>query len=213
MKFSVKLITVVIFLTCSIRSYASDCNRGRLPENGDWVSYIVYSNKEKLELKLAIVGEEKDGDKKALWFEMVIRSKEIDFIIKRLVVGDPFNPEEVLRQIVKIVNKSRPDYSPALEVPIDTSYKAENTLKSFPCIEEMGEKIQYKFKRMNVTAFAFKSDRPRSFIIYSRDIPFFGIIKAESENAKIELLDIGRNASSEITEEPIKLIKPENLSK
>ncbi len=193
------------------QSDALDCNRGRMPENGDWVSYSIYSEKEKLELKLAIVGEEKENEKKALWFEIIARGKELDFIIKRLIVGDPLRPDKVLRQIVKIINKSRPGYSPVLEVPTGSQDKTEETLKSFPCIENVGEKIQYKFGKKSIPAFSVKSDKPKSKMIYSKEIPFFGVIKAESENTKIELIDFGRNASSEITEEPIRLIEQENL--
>ncbi len=179
-----------------------------MPENGDWVSYIIYSNKERMELKLAIVGEENYNGNKALWFELIARSGELDFIIKRLVIGDPLTPEKVLRQIVKIINKTRPDYSPALEIPINSSdSKADKTLQNFPCIDRIGEKIKYKFKKNEINAFSYKSEKPKSMIIYSKELPFFGVVKAESDNMKIELVDYGRNAFSEINEKPIRLIE------
>ncbi|MCX7957695.1 MAG: hypothetical protein N3B13_01455 [Deltaproteobacteria bacterium] len=199
--FALSLLSLII----SSNLY-SDCNRGRTPENGEWVSYYIYSNKEKMELKLAITGEENVQGKKALWFETIIRSQELEFIIKRLVTGDPLKPDKVLRQIVKIINKKRPDYAPALELPAESSDKAEDTLKSFPCIDKEGEKITYKFGKKSLNAFTFKSDKPKSMIIFSKEIPFFGVIRAESDNTRIELTDYGRNASTEITEEPIKLM-------
>lgn len=208
----VGIFFAILFVIFARPLYSKDCNRGRLPENGDWVSYVIYSNKEKMEIKLSIVGEEMEGDKKAVWFEMVARSKELDFIIKRLVIGDPLEPDKTLRQIVKIINKSRPDYAPAIELPVAEQPKGNETLNSFPCIDRMGEKIQYRFKGQKLEAYIIKSENPkRSLIIYSKEIPFFGVIKTETDNVRIELADLGRNASSEILEEPIKLFNTEAI--
>ncbi|MGC8928867.1 MAG: hypothetical protein ACP5QK_13230 [Myxococcota bacterium] len=178
-----------------------------MPKSGEWVSYYIYSGKERMDLKLAIVGEKRLGEKDLMWFEIVTRTGELDFILKRLIEGDPLNPKKVYRQIVKIVNKNRSDYSPAIEIPAGDSNKADETLKSFPCLEDLGEKKLYKHNKKEFNAYIIKNDTPRqSLIVYSKEIPFFGIIKMESENVKIELIDLGNNATSEITEEPLKII-------
>ncbi|MCX7944898.1 MAG: hypothetical protein N2746_10370 [Deltaproteobacteria bacterium] len=204
-----KYLIFFIFLLTYLESpnLYSECNRGRKAENGDWVTYSIYSGKEKMELKLAIVGEEKEGDEKAIWFELLVRTRELDYIIKRLIVGDPIKPDRVIRQIVKVVNKNRPEYSPAIEVPVDHSDKVDDTLKSFPCFDEIGEKIQYKLGKKKIDAYIAKGEgETKPTIIFSEEIPFFGIVKIESKQSKIDLLNMGRNASTEITEEPIRLM-------
>jgi len=188
---------------------SSDCNRGKMPQNGDWVLYNIHSNKQNIELKLSIVGTEKYKDKIALWFEMIVRAGDLDYIIKRLIIGDPLNPNRTIRQIVKIINKSRLDYSPAIEIPVSDQDYTGNTLTSFPCIDKIGEIMTYKFKNQGFNAFIIKSEKPKkSQIIFSKEIPFFGIIRSESEDAKIELIDFGKGAKSEIFEEAIKLFNP-----
>lgn len=194
-------------------SLSADCNRGRDPEIGEWVSYSVQSNKDRMELKLSIVGSEKKGDKNLVWFELVTRTRELDFIIKRLIEGNPLSPQKVHRQIVKIINKTRPDYSPAIEVPIGDSTKGDDALKNFPCLNMQGEKKIYKHNKKEFNAYIIKTENPKkSLIIYSKDIPFFGVIKMESDNARIELNDYGKNASSEINEEPIRFAPIEEKS-
>jgi hypothetical protein len=199
------VITSVVFLSSSY----GDCRKGRLPEVGEWVTYSILSHKTRMELKLSIVGEEMLEKDRGLWFEMIVRTGDLDFIIKRLITGDPLKPAKVYRQIVKIVNKRMGDYSPAIETPIGDTGGVESSLKNFPCLNKMGEKGTYKHRGKIYNANIIKTEKPvKNLIVFSEEIPFFGIIKIESEDSIIELLDYGKGATTQITEEPFRLDTP-----
>lgn len=206
------LSNILLFLTLFVLTRSSvygDCKRGRLPEVGEWVTYNISSERTKIELKLSIVGEEMIGKERAMWFEMIARTGELDFIIKRLVIGDPLKPSKVHRQIVKIINKRMGDYSPAIETPVGETRDVENNLKDFPCLDKLGEKGTYKHRGKKYDAYITKTEKPiKSLIVFSTDLPFFGILKIESENSKIELIDYGKGATTQITEEPFRLDTP-----
>lgn len=207
----ISLLIIIILLLEGIL-YA-ECNRGRGAEIGDWITYNVVSSKTRMEITLSIVGNEKVKKENAIWFEIIMRSDELDFIIKRLVSGDPLNPIKVYRQIVKIINKKNPGYAPAIEIPTTIPMEIKNGLDNLPCIELKGEEGVYKFGRRNLNASFVKRDSPqKSLVIYSKDLPFFGLIKMETDNARIELVDFGKGASTKITEEPIRFDIPPDMS-
>lgn len=190
------------------------------PESGVWSEYSVVekdTNKHS-KMRMAIVGKEDDQ----FWYEVLMDDGQNRNIIKMLVKGNPNDPDNIQRMIMKSGD------NPATEMPRDfvamgrkmaalmferrsgVSADAPTTLR----VEE-GEEREVK-----VPAGTFKATQRRildasgnvqATYEYAPEILPFGVVSSDTETTSMELIAHGKDAQSLITETPIPLSGPPGM--
>ncbi len=168
---------------------------------GGWAEYQVTAKGEQpSKMKIAIVG--KEGD--AYWYETVIETKqEGRAIIKVLVSGNPEDPNNVKRVIVKTGNE------PAMEIPSQMRQQPSE-------VQEQPVKVVDKgIETINVPAGTFTTKRlqyqePEEVVDawVNKDVPLYGVIKSQSKDFEMVLIGYGTGAKTLITEKPQKFEMP-----
>lgn len=187
---------------------------------GAWSEYAVteVESGKKSTMRNAIVGQEGD----AFWYEVVIKEGDSRNVIKMFLKGDPNNPENIQRLIMKNGDE------PAQEMPRDfvimgrrmaTSMfesRSGSAVANQPNLktEEIGA------REATVPAGTFKTMQYRivdtsgkvlATYDYNKDVPPLGVISSETEKVKSELLAHGMDAVSLITETPIMMKTPPGM--
>ncbi len=171
------------------------------PVVGGWAEYqMSQSGGPTSKMKIAIVGKEGDS----YWFETIIETKqEGRTISKMLVSGNPEDPKNIKRMIVKTGNE------PAMEMPIQmmqgsgeqeekgkTTDKGTESIK-VPAGTFTARHIQYQFEDYVEDTWIHK------------DVALFGVVKSKSKDSELVLLGHGTGAKTQLTETPQKFEMPQ----
>lgn len=216
---------ITAFLACLIISYTSvstaetqkppDVPRlfGTFaPRPGAWSEYAIFdmTTGGKTVMRLSIVGVTGES----YWYEVVNREGESRNIVKMLLKGDPGDPENILRLIMKS------GMNPALEIdretdPMDRGMTNQifEQRSGIPTNPELNlQNIKTGEGAVKVPAGTFNVELHRivdptgkvyAEYTFSQEVAPFGIVSSEAENTTVLLVDQGSGARSLVTEEQI----------
>ena len=180
------------------------------PEAGAWSEYFILDNAKakRTVLRLSILSDSGGS----YWYEVVNRDGKNSNIVKMLVTGDPYDPENIQRIIIKsginsarempkdFVLKSRRATGNMFErqsgIPTNTTLDLQNV--------KTGEEV------LTVPAGAFdvevhqivdKGGTVHAVYKFSRQVRPFGIVASEAGNITVLLAGHGTGATSAITDE------------
>jgi len=190
------------------------------PIVGSWSEYAVTETEggKKSTLRSAIVG--KEGD--AFWYEVAITEGGVRNIIKMFLKGDPNNPENIQRLIMKNGDQ------PAQEMPREfvvmgrrmaTSMfesRSGSSVVSQPNLktEEVGVgKVTVPAGSYSVTSNRILDATGKVLASYdfNKDVLPFGIVRSATDKVRMELVAAGKDAVSLITEQPVMMKRPPGM--
>jgi len=191
------------------------------PEPGAWSEYVIYDKAtgQRAAVRLSIVGVAGDS----YWYEVVSSEAEGSNITKMLVTGNPHDPDNIQRLIMK---SGRHD---AREVERDTGLK-ERRMASHMFAERSGIPIGSKANLQNVKngegvvtvpagtfAVALHQIVDTTGKVYgtyksSREVHPFGVVTSEAGNTILTLVSFGTGAKSLITAEPALMTRPPGIA-
>jgi len=180
------------------------------PKTGAWSEYAMFDNTtgKRTVMRMSIVGVESDS----YWYETIFKEGEESKIVKMMITGDPNDPENIKRLIIKSGQEK------AQEMDRDSLQKiriqAGRTFEEQSGIPE-GSNVNMKDIETGVgiaTVPAGTFDVSLHQIVdtsgtvyaeykYSGDVRPFGIVTSESKNTTMVLVGYGDGAKSLITEE------------
>jgi hypothetical protein len=124
-------------------------------------------------------------------------------IIKMLISGNPQDIGTIHRMITKSGKETATELPPELmqminQIPVDTAKTAE------PDIKTLGtEKVMIGKKSLKCTHVKYTTkDKVTAEAWTNEEIPLFGVVKSDSPEQTMELIDYGKDAKTAITEEP-----------
>jgi hypothetical protein len=187
---------------------------------GSWSEYAVTETEggKKSTMRNAIVG--KEGD--AFWYEVSIFEGGVRNIIKMYLKGDPNNPENIQRLIMKNGDQ------PAQEMPREfvvmgrrmattmfqtrsgSSVVDQPDLKT----EEVGtEQVTVPAGSYTVTRNRILDSAGKVLATYdfNKDVLPFGVVRSATDKVTMELLATGKDAVSLITEQPVMMKTPPGM--
>jgi hypothetical protein len=172
------------------------------PVVGGWSEYqITTKGGEPSKMKIAIV--DKEGD--AYWYETVMEGGGQERnIVKMLVSGNPGEPKNVKRMIIKTGSK------PAMEMPVEMMQRSSRGQ------EQKGKIIDKGNETIKVPAGSFStkhmqyqdSENVVDTWVY-KDVSPYGMIKSQSRDHEMVLIGYGTEAKTLITETPQKFEMPQ----
>ncbi|MBU0483565.1 MAG: hypothetical protein KKB30_03520 [Proteobacteria bacterium] len=225
------IVQIVLLLLCSISlsSAGVDEMGTRMPrifgtfspQVGVWSKYAILEKNtgRQLTMTMSIVGQ--DGD--MYWYEVVNLEEGKVVVVKMLVKGDPNDPENIQRLIIKSGN------NPAQEMPMDFVMMGRRMA------DHMFEKRSgipndstsaLKFEtigKSQVTVQAGSFEVVTNRIIDATDKVFgtynfcekvkpFGVVTSDTQDSSMELLAYGAGGKSLITEKPLLLERPPGMN-
>ena len=187
---------------------------------GGWSEYAVteIEGGKKSTMRNAIVGKEGDS----FWYEVAITEGGARNVIKMFLKGDPNNPENIQRLIMKNGDQ------PAQEMPREfvmmgrrmaTSMfesRSGSTVASQPGLKA----VEVGTREVKVPAGTFtavqnqlvdSAGKVLATYDYSKDVLPLGVVRSETDKAKIELVAYGKDAVSAITEVPVMMKTPPGM--
>ncbi|MHB8762836.1 MAG: hypothetical protein ACYDA8_00610 [Deferrisomatales bacterium] len=187
---------------------------------GAWAQYAVVDKDtgRRSKMKMAIVGQEGPNS----WYEVLNEDGADRNVVKMLVGGDPENPDNIRRMIIKSGD------SPATEMPKDFVAMGRRMAghmferrSGVPAHGAPGVRLEVGERRpVTVPAGRFEAEFRRivdadgktlaTYDYDARVLPF-GVVTSDTQGTSMELLAYGRDATSLITEEPIKLTGPPGM--
>lgn len=190
------------------------------PKVGAWSEYNVTETEggKQSTMRNSVVGQEGDG----YWYEVAITEAGARNIIKMLLKGDPNTPENIQRLIMKNGDQ------PAQEMPRDFvmmgrrmathmfETRSGSSVAGQPNLttEDLGADT------VTVPAGTFTVKRSRlldasgkvvATAEMSDDVLPFGVVRSETDKAKMELIATGKDATSLITEVPTMMKTPPGM--
>ncbi len=207
----------MLFLTASL--FAGPGNRDKWGEllrrygdaekvqPGAWASYRIHTTEdgkpETLDWKMSCVGTEKVDGKDGIWLEMEMdmpKSDEGDaahMIVKSLVVGAQSEKQSIEKMIIQM------DEQPPMEMHMGMEMDEEDA--ELPEIEELGtETVKVPAGTFTCHHFRTTTDDRITDIYISDEASLYGMVKMQSGEEKMELLDHGaKGAISQIKGEPV----------
>lgn len=190
------------------------------PTVGAWSEYAVTEadGGKKSTMRNAVVGKEGDG----FWYEIAITEAGARNIVKMFLKGDPNNPENIQRLIMKNGDQ------PAQEMPREFvvmgrrmatamfESRSGSSVTSQPNIriEEVGT------RQVTVPAGAFTAVRSRILDASGKvlatydvvqDVLPLGVVRSETDKVTMELTASGKDATSLITEVPVMMKTPPGM--
>jgi hypothetical protein len=164
-------------------------------------------------VKLALVGKEKSGEGKELyWYERQETNSKTGLVVvaKMLISG---NPQEI-GTIHRMIFKSGKD--PASELPqafvsLLNQPLPEESKDKEPKVSELGtEKVKVGKKTLSCKHLQYRVGEDRVAEVWTNEeVPLFGVVKSEGKEVTMELVEYGADAVSTITEKPEVLEMPE----
>ena len=190
------------------------------PVVGGWSEYTVtdIGSGKQSTMRNAIVG--KEGD--AFWYEVAITEGGVRNIIKMFLKGDPNNPENIQRLIMKngdqpaqempreFVVMGRRMATSMFETRSGSAVVNQPNLK----VEEMGtEQVVVPAGTYSVTRNRILDAAGKVLAAYdfNKDVLPLGIVRSTTEKAKLELIGTGKDAVSMITETPVMMKTPPGM--
>ena len=187
---------------------------------GGWSEYAVteIEGGKKSTMRNAVVGKEGDS----FWYEVVITENGARNIIKMSLKGDPNNPENIQRLIMKNGDQ------PAQEMPRDfvmmgrrmaTSMfesRSGSSVASQPGLKS----VEIGTREVKVAAGAFTATQNQlvdgtgkvlATYDYSSEVLPLGVVRSETDKVRIELVAFGKDAVSLITEQPEMMKRPPGM--
>ena len=187
---------------------------------GAWSEYGVteVESGKRSTMRNAIVGKEGDS----FWYEVVISEGGTRNIIKMSLKGDPNNPENIQRLIMKNGDQ------PAQEMPREfvvmgrrmaTSMfetRSGSSVANQPGLKAM----EIGTREVTVPAGTFtavqnqlvdSTGKVLANYDSSKDVLPLGVIRSETDKVKIELVAYGKDAVSLITEQPVMMKRPPGM--
>ena len=177
------------------------------PVVGAWAEYLMTAKGEDpVTMRLAIVGKEGES----YWYEMVMAmGEEGNMVTKMLVSGNPQDPQNVTRMIIKAGDE------PAMEMPVTGMAPPPTTGEKDVPKQPEGKLIDKGVEIIVVPAGTFKA----SHIQYTQedtvvdswvtaDIGPYGMVKTTSKDVEMVLTAHGTDAKTLITETPTKFEMP-----
>ncbi len=225
----VMLRNVVVVLVCAGMMPAWSAGSGfsdvpRLfgtfhPEEGVWSEYAVDEKDtgKKATMRMAVVGKEGNS----YWYEVVNTQGDNRNVIKMLVKGDPNDPDNIERMIIKSGD------SPAAEMAKDFvamgRKMAVHMFQRHSGISEDPSSLRLekgKAHRVTVPAGTFTAT-PHKIVNgggevlatydFVPEVLPFGVVTSETDTTTMQLLAYGRDAKSVITETPVPMMAPPGM--
>jgi hypothetical protein len=172
------------------------------PIVGNWAEYQMTPKDEKpMTMRISIVGKEDS----AFWYETVMTGQKGETMIsKMLVSGDPQDPENLKRMIVKSGDE------PAMEMPVQMmammgGMGAPESGESEPQPEmsDLGvESVTVPAGTFDASHWQFISDGDAFNAWISAGIGPYGVVKSASDEFEMVLVAHGDKATTLITETP-----------
>ena len=190
------------------------------PKPGAWSEYAIFDKAtgKRTVMHMSIVGVEGDS----YWYEVVNREGEGSNIVKMLVKGDPNDPENIQRLIMKSGT------NPAQEMPRDFVLMGRR-MASHMFEQRSGIPTSPKVNLQNVktgegvvTVPAGTFDVSLHQIVdtagkvyaeykFSQVVRPFGVVASDAENTTMVLVGHGTGAKTLITEEPTMMTQPPGM--
>ncbi len=190
------------------------------PRAGVWSEYSVSEKEQdkKSTMRLAIVGQEGE----AYWYEVFLQEEQSRNIIKMLVKGNPNNPENIQRLILKNGD------NPAIEMPRDfvvmgrrmAGYMFESRSGTAPMTESELKVEKIGQREVTVPAGTFRVSQHRitdasgevlGTFDFDPDILPIGVISSDTRKSNMVLVAHGSDATSLITEQPTMMRTPPGM--
>jgi hypothetical protein len=187
---------------------------------GGWSEYAVTETEggKKSTMRTAIVG--KEGD--AFWYEIAITEGGTRNIIKMFLKGDPNNPENIQRLVMKNGDQ------PAQEMPrefvvmgrrmatsmFETRSGSSVANQANIRAEEVGtEQVSVPAGTFQVTRSRVLDNAGKVLATYdfNKGVLPLGIVRSATDKVTMELIASGKDAVSLITEEPVMMKRPPGM--
>ena len=190
------------------------------PKPGAWSEYAIFDKAtgNKTVMRMSIVGV--DGD--SYWYEVINEEGENRNIVKMLIKGDPNDPENIQRLIMKSGT------NPAREMPRDFvlmgrrmashMFEQRSGIPTSPTVKlqniRTGEGVAtvpagtFEVGLHQVVDTAGKVYAEYKF---SRDVSPFGVVASDAGNTSMVLVGHGTGAKSLITEEAVMMSQPPGM--
>ncbi len=187
---------------------------------GGWSEYAVTETEggKKSTMRNSVVGKEGDS----FWYEVAITEGGVRNIIKMSLKGDPNNPENIQRLIMK--NGDQPAQEMPREFVVMGRRMATNmfqtrsgsTVVNQPNLntEVMGnEQVTVPAGTYSVTRNRIVDATGKVLARYdfNKDVHPFGVVRSTTDNVSMELLASGTDAVSLITEKPEMMKRPPGM--
>lgn len=190
------------------------------PKPGAWSEYAIFdkSTGKRSVMRMSIVGIEAD----AYWYEVENREESGSNIVRMLVKGDPNDPENIQRLIMKS------GANPAQEMPRDFvlmgrrmashMFEQRSGIPSSPTLNLKNIKTGVGSATVpagtfDVSLHQIEDTTGKVYAEYkfSEDVYPFGVVSSDAENSTMLLVGYGTGAKSLITEEPTMLTQPPGM--
>jgi len=175
------------------------------PVVGAWAEYLMtMKDEEPITMRLAVVAKEGES----YWYEMVMAVKDQgNMVTKMLVSGNPQDPQNVTRMILKAGDQ------PAMEMPVMHAPPAEG--EADVAKEPEGEFVEKGVESVTVPAGTFQADHMQyvhgesvADVWVAAGIGPYGIVKSTGDEMEMVLTSHGTDAKTLITETPQKFSMP-----
>lgn len=172
------------------------------PVVGGWSEYqMTTKSGEPSKMKIAIV--DKEGD--AYWYETVMEGgRQERNIVKMLVSGDPGEPKNVRRMIIKTGSK------PAMEMPVEMMQQSSRGQgQKGKLIDKGSETIKVPAGSFSTRHMQYQDAENVVDTWVYKDISPYGMVKSQSKDLEMVLIGYGTGAKTLITETPQKFEMPQ----
>jgi hypothetical protein len=190
------------------------------PKLGAWSEYAVFDKAtgKRTVMRMSIVGIENE----AFWYEVMNREGEESKIVRMLVKGDPNDPENIRRFIIKSGN------NPAMEMPREFAvmgrsmaghmFEQRSGIPSGSSVHLQNVKtgegsVTVPAGTFDVSLHDIVDDTGKVYAEYkfSRKVRPFGVVTSDTPNKTMVLAGHGDDAESLITEEPVMMTQPPGM--
>ncbi|MBI5015112.1 MAG: hypothetical protein HZB55_06420 [Deltaproteobacteria bacterium] len=190
------------------------------PQPGVWSEYDLTDKDsgKKSKMRTAIVGQEGDS----YWYEVVNEDAGSRVVIKMLVKGNPNDPDNIQRQIIKSGDQ------PAQEMPRDFVVMGRKMAammferrSGVPAggadtvrVEEVGErdvKVPAGTLKTTERKIVGSDGKVLATSDFNPEVRPFGVVRSETESTIMELTGYGTDAKSAIAEDPVRMTAPRGM--
>jgi hypothetical protein len=186
---------------------------------GAWAEYEVTEKEsgKKSTMRNAIVGKEGDS----FWYEVVLTEGGVRNIIKMFLKGNPNNPENIQRLIMK--NGDEPAQEMPREFVLLGRRMATSMFETRSGLAGAGASVkvvEVGAREVKVPAGTFKtmqnqlvdaSGKVLADYDYDQNVLPLGVVRSDTEKVKTELVAYGKEAVSLCTEEPVMMTTPPGM--
>ncbi|GEM_PF-2262431 len=189
------------------------------PNVGDYVEYRLHElDSDSVQIiKISIVGEspceetqnKKKKPPKCYWVEIFSRleSSGYGLLTKMLVSGDPRVPANIKKMYSRIGKRN-----PVIMKPEDIARIPKSIGQDIPKnarVKKQKEPLKVAIRNITTNVYEFRIEKLPFTVWMSKDVPIFGMAKLKSPDIEIDIIEIGKNAKSEMPE--IKEVKDQKV--